>query len=102
MRGDRPDREPSYRAEQKKLITVLTRYYLNKDVIGQIRRQIAESDCCTMTSAELYYQLDSLPFYEEVGPALEVGRTAGAGSVRLLFPSMMIGLIYALRVWGVI
>ena len=102
LRDKQPEREPSYRAEQKKLICILTRYYLNKDTLGQIRRQITESDSCTMTSAELYYQLSSLPFYEEVRPAQESEGKTGDGTVRLLFPSFVIGLIYALYVWGVI
>lgn len=102
LRDQQPEREPSYRAEQKKLISILTRYYLNKDVIGQIRRQITESDSGTMTSAELYYRLNSLPFYEEVRPAREFEGKTGGGIIRPLFPSLIIGLIYALHVWGII
>lgn len=99
LRDGQPDREPSYRAEQKKLICILTRYYLNKDTIGQIRRQITESDSCTMTSAELYYQLSSMPFYEEVRPAQEFAGSTGGGVVLPLFPSLIIGVLYAFYVW---
>lgn len=103
LRDGQPDREPSYRAEQKKLICILTRYYLNKETIGQIRREIIESDSGTMTSAELYYRLSSMPFYEEVRPAQEFAGSTGGGAALPLFPSLIIifiiGVLYALYVW---
>lgn len=107
LRGDPPEREPSYRAEQKKLVCILSRYYLNKDKLLQLRRQITESGSGTMTLAELYYELNNLPFYEEVRPAQEFGvresaEKTGGGIGRLLLPSLIIGLIFALCVWGVI
>lgn len=95
-------REPSYRAEHKKLVYILSRYYLNKDTLGQIRRQITEADSCAMTLAQLRYELNSLPFYEEVRPALPFeGRTGGNMALPLVI-SFIIGLLYVFRVWGII
>lgn len=68
LRGDMPEREKSYRSEQKKLIYVLTRYYASQDKLKQLRAQL-ESDPESLTLAELKYQLNQIPFYEQARPA---------------------------------
>ena len=68
MRGEVPKREKSYRSEQKKLIYVLTSYYASQDKLKQLRKQV-ESNPESFTLAELKYQLDQIPFYEQVRPA---------------------------------
>lgn len=102
LRGERPNREPTYRIEQKKLIYILSRYYLNKDTMNQIRRRITESeDSDTMTMMELKYQLNNLPFYEDVRPADPFAGKTG-NIVLLMSISFILNLIYTLRVWMVI
>lgn len=68
LRGEVPEREKSYRSEQKKLIYVLTRYYASQDKLKELRKQV-ESNPESFTLAELKYQLDQIPFYEQVRPA---------------------------------
>ncbi len=102
LRVERPDREPTYRIEQKKLIYILSRYYLNKDTMNQIRRRITESeDSDTMSMLELKYQLNNLPFYEDVRPADPfMGKT---GNIVLLMSfSFILNLLYLLRTWGIV
>lgn len=102
LRDEQLQREPSYRAEQKKLICILTRYYMGRDIIDQIRKQITESDSCEMSMAELYQHLSVLSFYEEVRPAQAFGGRTGGSITFPMMLSMAIGLIYAFRVWGII
>lgn len=101
LRSSQPDREPTYRIEQKKLIYILSRYYLNQDALKQLRRRITESDSHQMTMAELKYQLGNLPFYEEIRPAdpFAKGRPPYAF---LTLCSFLIGLFYVFRTWRVI
>ena len=68
LRGEVPKREESYRSEQKKLIYVLTRYYASQDKLKQLRKQV-ESNPESLTLAELKYQLNQIPIYEQVRPA---------------------------------
>ncbi|MDE7269628.1 MAG: hypothetical protein K2N81_04050, partial [Acetatifactor sp.] len=102
LHDKKPEREPSYRMEQKKLICILTRYYLSRDTLSQIRRQITESDSCTMTSAELYGQLSRISFYEEVCPAQAFGTEKSNPMIFLMIISLVIGLLCVFRVWGII
>lgn len=67
-REDLPPREKNYRSEQKKLIYILSKYYIYQDKIKQMRKQI-ESDPESMTLAELKFQLNQLAFYEQVRAA---------------------------------
>lgn len=100
LRDGQLGREPSYRAEQKKLVCILTRYYMGRDTISQIRKQITDSDSCTMTMAELYEQLSVVVFYEEVRPAQAFGGKTGGSIVFPMILSMAIGLIYVFYVWS--
>ena len=68
LREGVPEREKSYRSEQKKLIYVLTRYYASQDKLKQLRAQL-ESNPESLTLAELKYQLNQIPFYEQVRSA---------------------------------
>ena len=68
LRGEMPEREKSYRSEQKKLIYVLTRYYASQDKLKELRKQV-ESNPESLTLAELKYQLNQIPFYEQIRPA---------------------------------
>ena len=60
--------EASYRSEYNKLMYVLTRYYMNQDIMDELYRQI-NSDSCTLTLADLKLELNKLPFYEDIRPA---------------------------------
>lgn len=67
-RGVKKEPERTYRLEQKKLLYVLSRYYLNRDSLNELRRQL-ESDTCTITLEELKEQLKSCVLYEAIHPA---------------------------------
>lgn len=60
--------EPTYRSEYNKLIFVLTRYYLNQDIMDDLLKKI-NSVPCTITLLELKIELSNLPFYEDIRPA---------------------------------
>lgn len=45
LHGQQPEREPTYRMEQKKLIYILTRYYWNQDLMKQPHKRITASVC---------------------------------------------------------
>lgn len=68
LREKLPPREKNYRSEQKKLIYILTKYYVYQDKLKQLRKQL-ESDSESMTLAELKFQLNQLAFYEPVRAA---------------------------------
>lgn len=68
LRGSLPAREKNYRSEQRKLIYILTRYYASRDKLEQLRKQL-ENDPESLTLAELKFQLNKVPFYEQVRPA---------------------------------
>lgn len=68
LRGAKPERERTFRTEQKKLVYVLSRYYLYKDQLDQIRKEL-ESDSCTLTLPELKTQMMKLSFFEDIRPA---------------------------------
>lgn len=68
-RGEKKlEHERTYRLEQKKLLYVLSRYYLSRDALNELRQQL-DADTCTMTLEELKEQLKQHPFYEEIRPA---------------------------------
>lgn len=67
-RGAKIEHEPTYRMEQKKLVYVLSRYYLSRDAMDELRQQL-DSDNCTITLDELNDCLKQYPLYEEIRPA---------------------------------
>ncbi len=68
LRDTQPQREPNYRCEQQKLIFILSRYYLNQDIMDQMLRKI-KSGTSSINLADMKLELDKLPFYESVRPA---------------------------------
>lgn len=68
LRGKHPEREITYRTEQKKLVYVLSRYYLNKDILDQLKREL-DSNPDAYTLAGFKMKLNELPFYEDIRPA---------------------------------
>ncbi len=93
--GTQPPRERSYRLEQKKLIYILTRYYLNHDIMTQLHKRITDSGSDKMSLAELKLQMDRLPFYEEIRPADEFSDSANKvqmGKSKLI-PLFAIGIL---------
>lgn len=102
LHGTQPPREHSYRIEQKKLIYILSRYYLNQDIMNQLRKQICDSS--EITLAELKLEMDRLPFFEEIRPADAF--TDMANKKNRDFPSFLViigvfaVLFILLKVWG--
>lgn len=68
LNGESPERERNYRTEQKKLLYILTRYYISQDTIAQLRQQI-EQEPESITLAELKLKLERIPIYEPIRPA---------------------------------
>lgn len=67
-RGAKLEHERTYRIEQKKLVYVLSRYYLSRDAMDELRQQL-DSENCTITLEELKDRLKQYPLYEEILPA---------------------------------
>lgn len=67
-RGVKPQNERTYRIEQKKLTYVLSRYYLSRDALDELNRQLECNDC-EMTLQELNDKLNQYPLYEDIKPA---------------------------------
>lgn len=59
------EREPTYRAEQQKLVCVLSRYYLYQDDLERIRKEI---DAGSIQMPTLKYELSRFTLYEPVRP----------------------------------
>lgn len=68
LNGAVPMREKNYRIEQKKLIYILTKYYISQDTIKQLRKQV-ETEPDSITLAELKSRLEQLPIYEPIRAA---------------------------------
>ncbi len=68
LNGELPNREKNYRTEQKKLIYILTRYYIGQDTIKQLRKQV-ELEPESITLAELKHRLEQIPIYEPIRSA---------------------------------
>lgn len=60
--------ETSYLAEQKKLIWVLSKYFLYQEHLLQLLEQAEEGDEA-LTLENVRTELAAMPFYEEVKPA---------------------------------
>ena len=67
-RGAKIEHAPTYRMEQKKLVYVLSRYYLSRDAMDELRQQL-DSENCTITLEELKERFKQYPLYEEILPA---------------------------------
>lgn len=62
------EHENTYRIEQKKLVYVLSRYYLNRDALNELHQEL-DSDACTITLEELNDIFKQYPLYEDIRPA---------------------------------
>ena len=60
--------EKNYRVEQQKLVCILAKYYTKRDDFLAVRKRI-DSDEETITLAELYAELEKIPYYQELRPA---------------------------------
>lgn len=67
-RGVKKEPERTYRLEQKKLLYVLSRYYLSRDSLNELHGQL-EDDTCTITLEELKEKLKNCVLYEAIHPA---------------------------------
>ncbi len=98
LAGRLAEPERTCRAEQQKLIYILSRYYLNQDIMKQLKQEL-DSDTCAMTLTELECELDKLPFYEEVRPAAPAGEM-GSGMKTFLAALVFAALILLIfHVW---
>ena len=98
--GAKLEHEHTYRVEQKKLVYVLSRYYLNRDALDELHKEL-DSEDCTITLAELTAKLKQYPLYEEIRPAdanMLWKKWRKNGLVIMLF-AIIIG---ALIIWGLI
>ncbi len=60
--------EKTFRSEHDKLLLVLTRYYLNKERLEQLHKQIT-ANSCKLTLEDLKKELNKIPYYEDIKPA---------------------------------
>ncbi|MCH5274240.1 MAG: hypothetical protein J1E65_00270 [Lachnospiraceae bacterium] len=66
--GAKIEPEKTYRIEQKKLVYVLSRYYLSRDALNELYKEL-DSDACTITLEELNDIFKQYPLYEDIRPA---------------------------------
>lgn len=89
-----PDREPTYRIEQQKLIHVLSRYYLYRDNMKELRRKI---DAGSISLDSLKQEMERFTYYETIRPANEFGsamtRQARQGVFIILFGIVVLFLL---------
>lgn len=76
------EREATYRIEQQKLINVLSRYYLHRDTMKQIREKI-EADSISLT--DLKQELKQITYYATIHPANESASTMGRKAKNMTF-----------------
>lgn len=88
------DREPTYRIEQQKLIHVLSRYYLYRDNMKELRKKI---DAGSISLDSLKKELEGFIYYETIHPANEFGsamtRKARQGVFIVLFGIVVLFLL---------
>ena len=67
-RGAKIEHEKTFRIEQKKLVYVLSRYYLSRDALDELHKEL-DSEDCTITLEELTACLKQYPLYDDIRPA---------------------------------
>ncbi|MCM1325403.1 MAG: hypothetical protein NC094_02135 [Bacteroidales bacterium] len=64
------DKEPTYRIEQQKLVHVLSRYYLYRDNMEELRKKV---DAGSISLDSLKKEMEGFIYYETIHPASEFG-----------------------------
>lgn len=93
-------REPSFRSEQKKLTVILSRYYMSKETLDQLRRRITDPGEKPMTMAELKTKLNEITYYADVVPA-DIYQITNMSVLKVVptFFSFLILIIYMMWIW---
>lgn len=83
------EREATYRIEQQKLINVLSRYYLYRENMKQLREKI-DADSISLT--DLKQELKQMTYYEKIHPANEFAGLMSRKTKNLTF-LVLVGVI---------
>ncbi len=91
-RKELPKPEESYAIEEEKLVRILSKYYMYRSQMEQMKRDLAE-DRTSLTPEELRAELDKFEYYEDVVPANPFTREAHVRTIMITVIVSVIGII---------
>lgn len=91
-RKEFPEPEVSYAIEEKKLVRILSIYYMYRKNMEQMKDDLTEDEV-SMTPEELRTELDKLVYYEEVVPADPFKREVRVRTMMITAIVSVIGII---------
>lgn len=91
-RRELPKPEESYAIEEEKLVRILSKYYMYRAQMEQMKHDLAE-DQMSLTPEELRAKLDKFEYYEDVVPANPFTREAHVRTLMITVIVSVIGII---------